>query len=236
MLMARCNAGINAVLKQMKSFGEPDHGKWKGYTETYHRHCEHRDRLDSVLLATGHCSQQASSMPILSRISTAPILQDIKGLSPETTLFTIASKTFTTQETMTNAHTARKCLLDAAQDESYVKNHFVAISTNTKEVEKFGIDPANMFRFWDWVGGRYSLWSAIGLSIACTIGFQNFVGLLEGAHAMDRHFRENPFDKNIPVAAVYLRMKLPAFTALLETFGKRRSRRVLNNNNRHAVI
>jgi glucose-6-phosphate isomerase len=111
----------------------------------------------------------------------------------------IASKTFTTQETMTNAHTARKWFLDFAKDKAHVKKHFVAISTNEAEVKKFGIAPENMFVFWDWVGGRYSLWSAIGLSIACSIGFQNFVGLLEGAHAMDRHFRENPFDKNIPV-------------------------------------
>ena len=111
----------------------------------------------------------------------------------------IASKTFTTQETMTNAHTARKWFLDKANDASFIKHHFIAISTNTEEVKKFGIDPANMFRFWDWVGGRYSLWSAIGLSIACTIGFDHFAELLDGAHEMDMHFRTAPFEQNIPV-------------------------------------
>jgi glucose-6-phosphate isomerase len=100
---------------------------------------------------------------------------------------------------MTNAMTARRWFLDSAKSESLVKHHFVAISTNEGEVKKFGIDPVNMFRFWDWVGGRYSLWSAIGLSIACTIGFEDFVELLEGAHAMDIHFRETPFEENIPV-------------------------------------
>jgi glucose-6-phosphate isomerase len=111
----------------------------------------------------------------------------------------IASKTFTTQETMTNAHTARKWLLDSAKDEAQVKKHFVALSTNIEKVTRFGIDPANMFIFWDWVGGRYSLWSAIGLPIACYIGFDNFIKLLEGANAMDRHFRETSFENNIPV-------------------------------------
>jgi glucose-6-phosphate isomerase len=123
----------------------------------------------------------------------------LKRLSHETTLFIIASKTFTTQETMTNALTARRWFLDVAKDESRVKHHFVAVSTNEEAVRRFGIDPANMFRFWDWVGGRYSLWSAIGLPIACTIGFEHFVELLKGAHAMDVHFREAPFETNIPV-------------------------------------
>ncbi|MFZ2197321.1 MAG: glucose-6-phosphate isomerase, partial [Thermodesulfovibrionales bacterium] len=135
----------------------------------------------------------------VSNIDATHITETLKNLSPETTLFMIASKTFTTQETMTNAHTARKWFLDSAHDEAYVKNHFVALSTNEKEVMKFGIAPENMFVFWDWVGGRYSLWSAIGLSIACSVGFQNFIELLEGSHAMDRHFREAPFEKNIPV-------------------------------------
>jgi glucose-6-phosphate isomerase len=111
----------------------------------------------------------------------------------------VASKTFTTQETMTNAHTAREWLIKAAKDAASVKKHFVAISTNEAEVKKFGIAPENMFIFWDWVGGRYSLWSAIGLSIACSIGFDRFVELLEGAHAMDRHFRDTPFERNTPV-------------------------------------
>src|SRR3990172_3170170 len=113
----------------------------------------------------------------VSNIDATHIAETLKWLSPETTLFMIASKTFTTQETMTNAHTARKWFLETALDEAYVKNHFVALSTNEEEVRKFGIAPENMFVFWDWVGGRYSLWSSIGLSIACAIGFENFVKL-----------------------------------------------------------
>ncbi len=135
----------------------------------------------------------------VSNIDGSHISETLKKLSPETTLFMIASKTFTTQETMTNAHTARSWFLDSAKDKSYVKKHFIALSTNQKEVKKFGIDPEDMFVFWDWVGGRYSLWSAVGLSIACAIGFENFTELLAGAHAMDAHFRETPFEKNIPV-------------------------------------
>jgi glucose-6-phosphate isomerase len=127
------------------------------------------------------------------------IAETLKKLRPDSTLFLIASKTFTTQETMANARTARAWFLEHARDESHVKHHFAAMSTNEKAVAAFGIDPRNMFRFWDWVGGRYSLWSAIGLSIACTIGFDRFTELLEGAHAMDRHFRNTPFEKNIPV-------------------------------------
>ena len=111
----------------------------------------------------------------------------------------IASKTFTTQETMTNAFSARDWFLKQAKDPAHMARHFVALSTNVKKVEEFGIDPNNMFEFWDWVGGRYSLWSAIGFSIACYIGFDNFVELLEGAHEMDQHFQEAPFDQNIPV-------------------------------------
>jgi glucose-6-phosphate isomerase len=116
----------------------------------------------------------------------------------------VASKTFTTQETMTNAHTARQWFLDEAKDEAFVEKHFVALSTNTEEVVKFGIAPENMFVFWDWVGGRYSLWSAIGLSIACAIGFDRFVEMLEGAHAMDLHFREAQLAENIPVTLALL--------------------------------
>jgi len=123
----------------------------------------------------------------------------LKHLDPATTLFLIASKTFTTQETMTNAGSARKWFLSQAGDEAHIAKHFVAISTNRPAIEKFGIHPDNMFRFWDWVGGRYSLWSAIGLSIACSIGFENFEALLEGGYDMDRHFRTARFENNIPV-------------------------------------
>jgi len=120
-------------------------------------------------------------------------------LNPETTLFMIASKSFTTQETMTNAVTARDWFLKKAEKKSYVSKHFVAMSTSEERVKEFGIDPRNMFTFWNWVGGRFSLWSSIGLSISCTIGFDKFVELLEGAYEMDTHFRKAPFEKNIPV-------------------------------------
>jgi glucose-6-phosphate isomerase len=116
----------------------------------------------------------------------------------------IASKTFTTQETMANAYTAREWFMKIAFKEEFIKNHFVAISTNEKEVVKFGIDPENMFKFWDWVGGRYSSWSVIGLSIAATIGYNNFIQLLEGAHSVDNHFKNEPFEKNIPVILALL--------------------------------
>jgi glucose-6-phosphate isomerase len=138
-------------------------------------------------------------MHFVSNVDGTHIAETLKGLNPEKTLFMIASKTFTTQETMTNAFTARDWFLAQAQDASHVAKHFVAISTNRAQVEAFGIHPDNMFVFWDWVGGRYSLWSAIGLSIACAIGFERFEELLAGAHDMDRHFREAPFERNLPV-------------------------------------
>jgi glucose-6-phosphate isomerase len=127
------------------------------------------------------------------------IAETLTGLRPETTLFLIASKTFTTQETMTNAFTARSWFLNHAKEAKHVAAHFVAVSTNTEQVQAFGIDRQNMFAFWDWVGGRYSLWSAIGLSIACFVGFENFEELLLGAYEMDQHFRLTPFRQNIPV-------------------------------------
>ncbi|MCZ2460009.1 MAG: glucose-6-phosphate isomerase [Chitinophagales bacterium] len=135
----------------------------------------------------------------VSNVDGTHIVETLKQVKPERTLFLIASKTFTTQETMTNAHTAREWFLKKAKNEKYITNHFVALSTNEKEVVKFGISKKNMFGFWDWVGGRYSLWSAIGLSIALTIGYKNFEQLLRGAFATDNHFRNTPFEKNIPV-------------------------------------
>lgn len=198
--------GVNAVLNQMKDFSEEViSGRWKGYTE--------RPVTDIVNIGIGGADPgpvmvSEALIPyrkphinnhFISNIDGTHIVETLKQLSPETTLFMIASKTFTTQETMTNAHTARRWFLDSAKDEAHVKKHFVALSTNTDEVMKFGIDPDNMFVFWDWVGGRYSLWSAIGLSIACSIGFDNFIEMLEGAHAMDKHFRETPFRENIPL-------------------------------------
>jgi glucose-6-phosphate isomerase len=135
----------------------------------------------------------------VSNVDGTDIADVLKKLNPDTTLFLVASKTFTTQETMTNAGTAREWFLAAARQESAIAKHFVAISINEKAVKEFGIDPANMFEFWDWVGGRYSLWSAIGLSIALAIGMDNFEALLSGAHRVDEYFRTTPFEKNIPV-------------------------------------
>lgn len=135
----------------------------------------------------------------VSNVDGTQIIETLKKLNSDTTLFMISSKTFTTQETMTNAFTAKKWFLNNCPQKEYMKKHFVAISTNKKEVEEFGIDSKNMFVFWDWVGGRYSLWSAIGLSIACSIGFSNFSQLLEGAHIMDEHFKNTSFKSNMPV-------------------------------------
>ncbi len=135
----------------------------------------------------------------VSNVDGTHIAETLKKVNAEETLFLIASKTFTTQETMSNAHTARQWFLQHGGTEETIANHFIALSTNISEVEKFGIDAANMFVFWDWVGGRYSLWSAIGLSIAVTIGYENFETLLKGAHSADEHFRNTPFENNIPV-------------------------------------
>jgi len=139
------------------------------------------------------------TMHFVSNIDGTQMVEVLKTVNPETTLFLVASKTFTTQETMTNAQSARDWLLKSAKDDAAVAKHFVALSTNTKEVARFGIDTANMFEFWDWVGGRYSLWSAIGLSIALSIGFDNFKQLLAGAHDIDKHFSQAPVEKNIPL-------------------------------------
>jgi glucose-6-phosphate isomerase len=197
---------VNAVLGQMKRFSDAVlSGNWKGYTG--------KTITDIVNIGIGGSDlgpvmvtealrpywKPQIKVHFVSNVDGTHVVEALKTLSPETALFIIASKTFTTQETMTNALTARKWFLNTAKSESLVKHHFVAISTNEGEVKKFGIDPENVFRFWDWVGGRYSLWSAIGLSIACTIGFEHFVELLEGGHAMDIHFRETPFEENIPV-------------------------------------
>jgi glucose-6-phosphate isomerase len=197
---------INFVLRQMEYFtNNVISGSWKGYTG--------KSITDIVNIGIGgsdlgpvmvtealkpYCEPHLKTH-FVSNIDGTHIAGTLNGLNPETSLFMIASKTFTTQETMTNAYTARKWFLEAAKKEANIRRHFIAISTNEKEVTKFGIDPENMFRFWDWVGGRYSLWSAIGLSIACSIGFDSFIELLEGAHAMDKHFRETPFERNIPV-------------------------------------
>jgi glucose-6-phosphate isomerase len=197
---------VNAVLEQMKSFSNKiSSGEWKGYagkavTDIVNIGIGGSD-LGPLMVTEALLPYRKPDIRVhfVSNIDGTHISETLKKLSPETTLFMVASKTFTTQETMTNAQSAREWFLEAARDESLIKKHFVAISTNAQEVEKFGIDTANMFRFWDWVGGRYSLWSAIGLSIACSIGFEHFTELLEGAHAMDMHFRNAPFEINIPV-------------------------------------
>jgi len=197
---------VNAVLGQMKDFSEKViSGAWKGYTG--------KAITDIVNIGIGGSDlgplmvtealkpykKENINLHFVSNVDGTHIAETLKLVNPETTLFIVASKTFTTQETMTNANSAKDWFLKTAKDEAFVKFHFAAVSTNSKAVSAFGIDTKNMFRFWDWVGGRYSLWSAIGLSIACGIGFENYIELLEGAHAMDNHFRNTKFDKNIPV-------------------------------------
>lgn len=203
---------VNAVLAKMETFSHRIiSGEWKGFTG--------KAITDIVNIGIGGSDlgpfmvtealrpyKNHLNMHFVSNIDGTQIVETLKKVNPETTLFLIASKTFTTQETMTNAQSAREWLLDIAKDETAVAKHFVALSTNTKEVEKFGIDTANMFEFWDWVGGRYSLWSAIGLSIVLSIGFDNFKQLLAGAHDIDKHFCETSFEKNIPVTLALINL------------------------------
>ena len=197
---------INAVLDQMKVFADKvSGGQWLGYTGKPITSLVNigigGSDLGPVMVTEALKAYQKENIEIffVSNVDGTHIAETLKKVDPETTLFFIASKTFTTQETMTNAHSARNWFLDHAKEESAVAKHFVALSTNGQAVSEFGIDTQNMFAFWDWVGGRYSLWSAIGLPIACAIGFDNFEKLLEGAHAMDKHFRDESFEKNIPV-------------------------------------
>ena len=195
---------VNAVLAKMSAFCDRViSGEWKGYTG--------KAITDVVNIGIGGSDlgpymvtealrpyKNHLNMHFVSNVDGTHIAEILKKVNPETTLFLVASKTFTTQETMTNANSARDWLLAAAKDNSAVAKHFAALSTNGKAVAEFGIDTNNMFEFWDWVGGRYSLWSAIGLSIALSIGFDNFEALLSGAHEMDKHFRTAPLEKNIP--------------------------------------
>ena len=196
---------VNKVLEQMKTFSEAViGGKWKGHngkaiTDIVNIGIGGSD-LGPYMVTEALKPYWKSIKPhFVSNVDGTHIHETLRELNPDTTLFVIASKTFTTQETMTNAESARAWFLEKTGNQGDVAKHFVAVSTNEAEVSKFGIDPANMFVFWDWVGGRYSLWSAIGLSIVCTIGFENFEKLLEGAHAMDNHFRHEPLERNIPV-------------------------------------
>ncbi len=197
---------VNRVLGKMRAFSEAVRaGAWRGFTG--------RRITDVVNIGIGG-SDLGPKMVVraltpyvhpemrfhfVSNVDGTDISETLAKVDPETTLFLIASKTFTTQETMTNAHTARDWFLLAAQDESAIAKHFVAMSTNREKVTAFGIDPENMFEFWDWVGGRYSLWSAIGLSIALAVGFERFEELLTGAYRVDEYFRAMPFEQNIPV-------------------------------------
>ncbi len=197
---------IKEVLSKMKEFsGKIIEGSWRSYAD--------KQFTDVVNIGIGgsdlgpHMVVEALkyykvphlNLHFVSNVDGTHISETLKKLNPETTLFLIASKTFTTQETMLNAHTARKWFLDHAKSESHIAKAFVALSTAKEEVIKFGIDPENMFAFWDWVGGRYSLWSAIGLSICLALGYDHFENLLKGAHEADLHFRNTTFEKNIPV-------------------------------------
>ncbi|MEW7997741.1 MAG: glucose-6-phosphate isomerase [Candidatus Thiodiazotropha endolucinida] len=202
---------VNAVLQRMEALSESVRcGDWKGYTG--------KPISDVVNIGIGGSNlgplmvcealkpyqKPDLRMHFVSNVDGTHIVDTVSALDPETTLFIIASKTFTTQETLTNAVTARKWLLDELHDEAAVARHFVAVSTNAEAVSRFGIDTANMFEFWDWVGGRYSLWSAIGLPIAIAIGMRNFFELLEGAHEMDQHFLHADLSENMPVIMALL--------------------------------
>ncbi|ARC93232.1 glucose-6-phosphate isomerase [Vibrio coralliilyticus] len=196
---------VNSVLEKMKSFTERViGGEWKGYTG--------KAITDVVNIGIGGSDlgpymvtealapyTNHLNLHFVSNVDGTHIVETLKKVNPETTLFLVASKTFTTQETMTNAHSARDWFLESAGDEAHVAKHFAALSTNAPAVSEFGIDTDNMFEFWDWVGGRYSLWSAIGLSIALAVGYDNFVELLDGAHEMDNHFASTELESNIPV-------------------------------------
>lgn len=202
---------VNQVLDKIKSFTHRLHsGNLKGYTG--------KPITDVVNIGIGGSDlgpfmvtealkpfKVKNITPhFVSNVDSTHIVNILKGVNPETTLFVISSKTFTTQETMTNAQSAKSWFLKAARDQRFVKDHFIAISTNKEAVTEFGIAPENMFEFWDWVGGRYSLWSAIGMSIACTIGYDRFIELLEGAEEMDQHFLNTPHHKNLPTTLALL--------------------------------
>lgn len=197
---------VNRVLAHMRCFSEAIRsGEWRGYTG--------QAITDVVNIGIGGSDLGPKMVTealkpygspklrvhFVSNVDSTDLAEVLKLVSPETTLFLVASKTFTTQETMTNAHSARAWFLASAKDEAAIAKHFAALSTNARAVADFGIDTANMFEFWDWVGGRYSLWSAIGLSIALSLGMDNFESLLAGAHAVDEHFRTAPFEQNVPV-------------------------------------
>ena len=197
---------VNAVLAQMRNFSDKVRsGSWTGYTGKRITDIVNIGIGGSDLGPVMVCdalkpyANPDLNVHFVSNIDGAHLMRALNQCNPETTLFIVASKTFTTQETMTNARSARAWFLNTAKDNAHVAKHFVALSTNAKAVQDFGIDTANMFAFWDWVGGRYSLWSAIGLSIALYVGMDNFEALLTGAHEMDEHFKTTPLEQNMPV-------------------------------------
>jgi glucose-6-phosphate isomerase len=197
---------VNAVLDQMRIFSNKvRNGDWKGYTGKRITDIVNigigGSDLGPVMVCDALKPYASPDLNVhfVSNIDGAHLMRALEKCSAETTLFIIASKTFTTQETMTNAHSARTWFLTSAKNEAYIAKHFVALSTNAKAVTNFGIDTDNMFTFWDWVGGRYSLWSAIGLSIAIYVGMDHFEDLLTGGHEMDHHFKTAPLEQNMPV-------------------------------------
>lgn len=197
---------VNQVLNHMGEFSDAvRNGTWKGFsgkpmTDIVNIGIGGSD-LGPVMVTEALKPYQKEGLRVqfVSNVDGTHLAEVLKDLNPETALFVIASKTFTTQETLTNARSARDWLLNFARDELAIAKHFVALSTNAPEVSRFGIDTANMFEFWDWVGGRYSLWSAIGVSIAIALGMESFQDILKGAHDMDNHFRTAPLEKNMPV-------------------------------------
>jgi glucose-6-phosphate isomerase len=202
---------VNAALAHMRAFSDAVRGgTWTGYSGQRIRDVVNIGIGGSdlgplmVTEALRPYGGPELTAHFVSNVDGSHIAETLKRLSPETTLFLIASKTFTTQETMANAQTARRWFLDAARLDAHVARHFVALSTNAREVTRFGIAPENMFVFWDWVGGRYSLWSSIGLAIALAVGFENFERLLDGAFEMDEHFRTAPLEENLPVTMALL--------------------------------
>jgi len=201
---------VNKVLNHMKDFcNKVISGAWKGFsgkkiTDVVNVGIGGSDLGPLMVTEALKPYQVGPNVHFVSNIDGTHVAEVLKKVKPETTLFVIASKTFTTQETITNAETCKTWFLLSAKNPSYVAKHFVALSTNKQLVTKFGIDEANMFEFWDWVGGRYSLWSAIGMSIALNIGYDNFVELLSGAHWMDNHFRTAPLESNLPVILAVL--------------------------------
>jgi glucose-6-phosphate isomerase len=202
---------VNTVIERMSAFaGQIRSGEWRGYsgeaiTDVVNIGIGGSDLGPQMVVQALKPYRHARlKFHFISNVDGAHVKETLESLKPETTLFIVSSKTFTTQETMTNAHCAREWFLAQAQSEQHIARHFVAVSTNREAVTAFGIDPQQMFEFWDWVGGRYSLWSAIGLSIVLAVGSEHFIELLDGAHAMDAHFLQAPLEQNMPVILAML--------------------------------